>query len=139
MACVDRNHVQPKMITKVGLNFLELIFTQNSIVDEYTRESITDSPMHQYCGYRRIYSSRQRANGMSFPDRAFDGGDGFLYKPLRRPASFRIANIEDKVAQQVRAEFGVVHFRMELHGPSPALGILNRCQRVGAPRHYPEP
>src|SRR5436190_19578742 len=111
------------MVAHVLLNFLELILAQHAVVDEDAGKPVSQCTRHQYRRHRGIHAATQAADGAAFwPNLLLDLSDGLVYELLRSPVAASAANIEDKVAQQLRSTAGVMDFRMELYRPD-----LSRC------------
>ena len=133
---VYRDHMQAKPLAQVLLNFLELVLAQHAVVDKHGGEAgislfIAQRAIHQGCSDRGVHSPREGRDRTPVADSLAHAGNGFFNKTLGGPVRLGSADLEGEIAQDVRAQRGVVHFRMKLHRPHLSLGILDGCHRAG--------
>src|SRR5260370_7583842 len=62
LACVHGHQVQAKLLFQVLLDFLKLILTQHTVVDEHADQPPPDGAVYKSRGDRRIHAARKRAD-----------------------------------------------------------------------------
>ena len=104
---------------------MELVFAEHAVVHEDAGELIADGAMYQFGRNRRIDAARESADHAALADGLADAGNGFVDEALRRPVWLQPANVEDEVAQDLRASRRVMDFGMKLHRVILLRGILD--------------
>ena len=94
--------------------------------------------MNQGCGNAGIHSTGDGAQGAAFAHGLANLLNRRIDKFLRRPRGLRVADAEYEILQQVGAEFGVMHFRMELHRVVAGRNVFNGGHGARSTRDEPE-
>ncbi len=122
------------MRTECLLDLLALTAAQQPVVHEHTREAITDGPVHQCGGDRRIDAAGQAANGASLgADQLADPADFVIDEVPGRPVRYTATDVEEKVVQDLAAARRMGNLRVEQHSVDRLLLVLHSGDgRVGA-------
>ena len=116
VAGIDADHVQTETFIVVH-HGLELIFAEQTMVNEYTSESIADSFVQQNGRHRRIDAARESEDDAVVAQLLAQFGYGAVHERGRTPVLSTAADVHHKVAQQLRSLQRVEYLRMELHSP----------------------
>jgi len=122
LAGIDGDEVEFEVVAEGLLDFGELVFAEDAVVDEDACEVVAEGLGDEDGGDGGVDSARKGADGVTIADLLFDAGDGGLDEMLRGPVGGGVADVEDEIAQHLGPARGVVDLRMELDGPDPTGG-----------------
>ena len=127
--------LRPSLVAQVFLDVLEFVFAQHAVVDEDAGEL----RCRWLCGRaRRRPRNRRRRRGaqMTWPpptlSRICATVVSMKWAGVQSPLAPQM--LEDKVADKLAAEGGVVDFGMELDGPDAALCVGDSGEGIGGLR-----
>ena len=123
-----------------GLDHLVgLVLSHQAVVHEYAGELVSDRPVDERRGGRRVDPAGQAADDLGFADLRPDPLDLLVDDRSRRPALLAAGDVAQEALEDLRAVRGVDDLGMELDAVEPALGALERSdRRAGAGRQGPE-
>ena len=87
---------------------------------------MTDRPVDQGCGHRRIHAATERADHPGRSNLGPDLGDLLVDDPIHRPCRRGTGEVEHEAAEHVLAVGGMDHLGVELNRPHPPVVTLER-------------
>ena len=110
-------------------DLLRLVLAQQPGIDEDRHQLIADGAVEQRPRHRRIDAAAERQQHALAADALADGADRVLDEGRRRPFRLAVADVEDEVAQNLRALRRVLDLRVKLHAVQAALHVAHRRVR----------
>ena len=120
-----------EMVGESFLDLTRLAGAQQAIVDEDTRELVTDGPREQCGDDGGIHSTGETADDSLGTDPGPDFFDLLFDERTDVPGALASTNILDKVFQQLATEVGVSHLGVKLQAVDGSLGMPDSGQRAG--------
>src|SRR6266404_1450051 len=111
----------------------KFIFPKQPVIDKNVRQTVANGAVHQHGRHGRIHASAQRANRSRFANLLANRFHCLRDKGRPAPQRPRVANLENKIAQDFGAAVRVPHLGMKLHGvkfPRRVFGCGHRVSRL---------
>ncbi len=100
---------------------------------------MSSSPIDQRCGHGRVYTAAQGTNCALVPYFFPNGIDGLLNEGCSVPLWLCFADFKEEVPKNPRAQFGMIHLGMELHGMNLFFAMLHGRNRIVRLARHSEP
>ena len=124
---VDERNVE---VAAEGLDHLRrLVLAQQAVVDEDTRQLITDGLVHEQSSDGRVDATREPAENLLVADLRPDALDLLLDHRCRGPGGRRSCDLVEEVLQHLLPMRRVHHLGVELDAVEPSLDRLERRHR----------
>ena len=137
LAGINANHVQPQT-TVVVHHLLELVLAQHTVIDEDTRQVLTNGTIQQHGSNRTVNTTRETQDDAILTQLLFQLSNGAIDKRSSTPLLLTATDIDHEILQQGLTLKGVIYFRMELNSPkgslTPALSEW-RARPIGSLLH----
>src|SRR5262249_28547309 len=116
-----------------------LVLAKDAVVDEDRRQLIADCLGHEQRGDGRVDAAADRGDRLLLTDRLADLENLSLAIVAEVPGWFEAGDVEEEVAENLRARFGMRNFRVEEDAVACAVAILESGdRRIRGLRDYPK-
>ena len=132
LLCIDTDEVQlvRTVRTKYCLYLVTLVFTKQTVIDEYAGQLVADRFRHQDACYGRVYTAGQSQKGTTISYFFTDFFDGFLYERIHLPVTCTMADTVYEVMQHLGAFLCMKYLRMCLNAVPAFFFIFHTCNRA---------
>ena len=133
------NEVHIERLLECLLHLGRLTLAEQAVIDKDAHQLVTDGPVHQCCGNRRIDAAGQPADNRLVANRVADGGDRLLDDADVSPCWLGMTHAVEEVLEDLLAPRRVRHLGVELHSIQAAVGGFHcRHRRIGGGARHRE-